>query len=358
MRVADKTVYDQINSGLTRNRSDLARLQAQASTQKRVNKPSDDPLAAARVLAARTEVEGMDQFKRNADYSKSFLEYTDQSLGDLGDALQRAKELALGQANDASSNPTTRRVAAAEIRQLFNQAVQIGNRKFGDRFLFGGYQTLQAPFDTDGRYLGDDGAIAVQINPEGFVGLNVAGSFIFLGGPQKVAPMLSQGGDDVNPEPTPINTPEHLDQNNQTEPGEQVEIRGPASESSNMARPESANEPLAKSGVNIFHILKDLEIGLLTSDKQSIFTSLDTLDQSLEQVILARAQVGARIMGVDNSIETLGKSKVNAKISASELEDADVFATVNDINKAENTLKATLATSGKLIQPSLLDFLR
>jgi len=72
---------------------------------------------------------------------------------------------------------------------------------------------------------------------------------------------------------------------------------------------------------------------------------------------LARAQVGSRAAVIENYSQTLEKAKVDNQIAISELEDADVFKTVSDINKTESTLQATLQTSGKLIQKSLLDFL-
>ena len=58
MRIADKMNYDQVKSNLQKNRTELAEMQNQAATQKRINRPSDDPLASTRVLQARTEISG------------------------------------------------------------------------------------------------------------------------------------------------------------------------------------------------------------------------------------------------------------------------------------------------------------
>ncbi len=358
MRIADKSIYDQINSSLSKNRSDLSKLQTQASTQKRVNRPADDPLAAARVLVERTEVSGMDQYKKNADYARSFLEYADQSMGELTETLLRAKELALSQANDASSNETTRKVSATEVEQLFAQVVQIGNRKLGDRFLFGGYKTLEAPFDSKGGYRGDDGTILIQTNKDGFVHINIPGSELFHGESLASARLRNQGGSqppgngalgDRSPKPNGEVSPEQ---------SEELVFRGPASSSVESPPAGFKEEEDSSQGVNLFKVLKELEAGLRTGDKRTIHESLDFLDEALEQVILSRSQLGARIMGLNNASETLDKSKINSKITQSQLEDADLFSTVNDLNKSETTLKATLATSGKMVQPSLLDFLR
>ena len=75
-------------------------------------------------------------------------------------------------------------------------------------------------------------------------------------------------------------------------------------------------------------------------------------------MVLTRAQVGARSTTLDNLTQTKEKEKVEDQIMISSLEDADIYSTVSDINKTESTLQATLQTSGKLIQKSLMDFIR
>lgn len=82
------------------------------------------------------------------------------------------------------------------------------------------------------------------------------------------------------------------------------------------------------------------------------------MDDAIQQVVLTRSQVGSRGMTLDALVQTLEKQKVESQITVSQLEDADIFSTVSDINKTESTLQATLQTSGKLIQPTLMDFLR
>src|SRR6476661_8946886 len=117
MRIADKMNYDQVTSNLSKNRTEMAELQNQAATQKRVTKPSDDPLAAARVLAGKIDINSNSQFLKSVYNAKTFLEFSEQSLGELADTITRAKELAISQSNDASANEGTRKVVASEIAQ-------------------------------------------------------------------------------------------------------------------------------------------------------------------------------------------------------------------------------------------------
>ena len=73
MRIADKMQFDQVKGNLQKNRAQMSELQNQAATQKRVTKPSDDPLAASRVLSNRIDLQGNKQFLKNLNYAKSFL---------------------------------------------------------------------------------------------------------------------------------------------------------------------------------------------------------------------------------------------------------------------------------------------
>jgi flagellar hook-associated protein 3 FlgL len=360
LRVSDKVQYDQVIDNITKNRSDMAKLQNQAATQKRVTKPSDDPVAASRVLSSRLEVQGNDQYQKSLDYARSFLEFTDQSLAELTEYLARVKELALSQANDASANHQTRRVTAAEVRQIFDQIVQVSNRKLGDRFVFGGYKTKTRPFDLAGNYRGDAGEILIQVDKGSFVAANLPGSKVFHG------QSMSRDGIAHNTTDQPTTVEQLAEQkknrqkqNEKTPPDSGPEVRGPAGQKSTETSGDSNLEtPIDEGGINIFNVVKRVELALKTNDKQVIQDNLEALDRSLDQVVLARAQVGSRVMVLNNSMESLQKTQIDAQAVASSLEDVDIFEVVSDINRNESQLQATMQTSGKLLPRSLMDFLR
>lgn len=346
MRIADKMNYEQVNSGLQKNRNELSSLQNQAATQKRINKPSDDPLAATRVLAARTDIGASQQYIKNINQAKTFLEFSDQSLGELTEILVRAKELAIAQSSDAGANDATRKVTATEIEQLHGQAVQVGNRKIGDRFLFGGFKTTNPPFTTNGEYRGDDGEIKIAINKEANVSMNVPGSRIFIG--------ENKRGVRAEPKAEPDSTVA-------------TELRGPASAESSEESGQGSAEGVDLSGLgeswrnrgtNIFSVLSDFEVSLRANSKEGVQDTLERIDEALAQVVLTRSEVGSRLATLNSANENLTKGVVDSKALASSLEDVDTFELVSDLNKSETTLKASLASSSKLIQPSLLDFLR
>jgi flagellar hook-associated protein 3 FlgL len=357
MRVADKQSFEQVNANIGKNRQTMSELQNQAATQKRVTKPSDDPLAASRVLSHRVDLQGNQQFTKSLGYARSFLEYTDQSLSEITDTLVRAKELAIRQASDGSSGEETRRAVATEIDQLYNQLVQVGNRKLGDRFIFGGYRTQSAPFTMQGEYHGDEGEMLIHVDKDAFLAMNTPGSRVFMG-----SGFTAHGPKFVTPEQAM--TIEELDKSKEegkSPDGRPVEIRGPASLKKEGEDPDPVLLQAGRTtddGVNLFRILRDLSTAMKTNDKAGIQDSLDLIDQGVSQVVLTRAQVGSRSTTLDNYTQSKEKEKVEDKIAISSLEDADIYSTVSDINKTESTLQATLQTSGKLIQKSLLDFIR
>ena len=362
MRISDKMGYEQVKTNLSKNRSEMADLQGQAASQKRISKPSDDPLGATRILQTRTEIAGSQQFLKSINHARTFLGYSEQSLGDLTEVLVRAKELAIAQANDASTNPNARAATAEEIDQLFHQAVQVGNRKLADRFLFGGFKTTQPPFAADGTYHGDNGEIKISIQKEGAVAMNMPGGRIFLGrdvkAPARTGPGPAQtfiDSSQKNPAIVPEGrTPASL-------PGERAarqvaEPPNPIIEAD--AKDTGLTSSLGDKGVNVFHVLNALSTSLRVDDKQGIQESLDGLDSALDQVVQCRAQLGAKMSSLTIAQDAHQKEQIDTKTLASSLEDADTIELVSDINKTEATLKAALSTSGKLIQPSLLDFLR
>lgn len=370
MRVADKVAFDQVNSNIAKNRSEMATLQNQAATQKRVTKPSDDPVASSRVLFARTELRGNEQFIKNLNYARGFLDYTEQSLTELSELLVRAKELAISQASDGSTNEQAKRAVAAEIRQLHEQLVRVGNRKLGERFIFGGFKTTETPFDSEGNYKGDNGEMKIHVDKASFLPMNLPGNAVFLG------EGISRDGVriDAEKQPTTVEELKALTAKEDPQPEKgadgniEVAHRGPASlrtppsvtdgadtQPSEGKMIASARE--TENGVNIFKTVENLDISLRANDKMGVQESIDALDDALQQVILARATLGSRVSVIDKALDSLHSIGVDTKSNISQLEDADAFEVISNINKTESSLQATLSTSGKLIQKSLLDFL-
>lgn len=359
MRISDKMQQHQVLNGLNKNRTELSNLQNQASSLKRITKPSDDPIGVSRIMENRTDSNNMTQFDKNIFLGKSFLETTETTLAQMGDVIVRAKELALQAANDTNQG-IPREMIASEVEQLYNSIVEMSNRRFGERFIFAGHKTTEAPFTKEGKYQGDNGQLQIQTLDGQFMPINLLGSQVFLGED------LSYGGNVSREQVIPKTVEElqkykidQIEAEFQKEEAQQnqLETRGPA----NVGSVQRVNEldPVSKArGVNIFQMVMGLEAALRTDDKLGIQESLDALDQAMNQVNLARSEVGGRINQLIATSESIQRSIVDNKAYNSQIEDADVFQVMTDINKSNQTLEATLSTSQKFMSQSLLDFLR
>lgn len=341
MRVADKMNYNQSLNAINKNRQEMMVYQNQAASQKRINKPSDDPLGSARILEKKTEMQGFDQYKRNILSAKEFVEYSEQSLSQASELLIRAKELAIDQADDSANGAESRRIVAGEVRQIYEQMVNIANRRFGDRFLFGGYKSMTTPFDMTGTYFGDDAEVEVQIEKDAYITTNLPGSVVFMG------KKLHQ--------PLPV---QETIQDDKTK----AELRGPSSQDplapSSQTITSSSQGAWGPQSVNVFETLRDLEVGLRANDKSVVQNSLEYLDSAISQVNMARGELGSRISSLNTGLETLQKLHVDSKVIQSEIEDVDMYDLVNNLTKTQTQLEASLSTSGKMLKTTLLDFLR
>ena len=321
MRVTENTSYGVVRDSISRSKGRIEKLQTQSATLKKLNTPSDDPIGSAKVLEIRTDKVNNDQFQMNAKLTETFLANSDHALGELADIMVRAKEIALGQSSGASSTEDTRLGVSEEVTQLFQQAVSVGNRRIGERYLFGGYKTQKPPIDAEGRYQGDDGQIMVEIAKDVFLSMNVTGVDAFNSQPAASA-----------------------DTKRQTYRAPAAELQGPE-----QAGPEN---------VNVFDVLQNLRIGLLTGNLDGIRDTLERFDTMHSRLISMRAKVGSRVQGLQSTADALERHNItNAQLSQS-IEDADMAQVVSDLAKEEAVFRSALQSSQKLIQPTLMDFLK
>jgi flagellar hook-associated protein 3 FlgL len=114
----------------------------------------------------------------------------------------------------------------------------------------------------------------------------------------------------------------------------------------------------AMETINAFHELDALRVGLLTNDTVTIRDTLDRLDEIIKNTVTTRAKLSARVQGIDAAIgATQRADNQNAEL-ATQLEDADYAELWSNMAKEETVLRSSLHAAQKLIQPTLLEFLR
>lgn len=333
MRVTENTNFETVRSTIRDAKGRLDTLQGQAATMKKLNTPSDDPIAAAKILEVRTDKVLNEQFVTNGKLAETQLASADHALAEMADLVVRAKEIAIGQASGASSNSDTRHNVAEEVTQLFNQAVAAANRRIGDRYIFSGYKTNRPAVDESGKYRGDDGQIMVEIAKGVFLTTNVPGIDAFNTQPQASNDRFRDGY-----------------------PENGVTVEGRSLSSINAEGAELP--PGAPENVNLFDELQSLRVNLLTGNLEGIRDSLDRLDQVHSKLISTRSKVGSRLQGLQSANLAAEKQNVTNAQLASALEDADMAQVMSDMAKEETVYRSALQSAQKLIQPTLMDFLK
>lgn len=155
----------------------LMDIQKQIASQKKYNKPSDNPSEVARGMAVGTSLARNEQFQRNMEDAVSWLSNTDKALNQITDIITAIREKVIYACNGALS-ATDRDAIAKDIEALRDELVQTANFDVEGRHLLSGFDTATPAFSKskDGTvaYQGDDGRIQFQIEKgeTGLVSLN------------------------------------------------------------------------------------------------------------------------------------------------------------------------------------------
>ena len=299
MRVSERMRYEQVSQRVHDSKSQNAKAMDRLSSQKEITHLSDNPIGAVEMMRLRDNVLDTRQFQSNVEYSKGFLERSETALSSLTDNLIRAKELTVAMSNDTYDRKS-REATAREIKEVMDEIVQTGNTTFNGRYIFGGFRNQTPPLSTDGDYLGDDGAIFVQVAQGDYRQVNLVGREVF----------------EVN------------------------------------------DQERAKGHGNLFSSLELLYEGLKTNDKDAIHKVLAELDFHLEKTSSNLASLGAMSNVLKNTGERMQSQEVITRAQLSKVQDTDVFDATSEFKRTEAVLQGTLLASTKLLQPSLLNFLQ
>jgi flagellar hook-associated protein 3 FlgL len=263
----------------------MQKLQNQLSTGREINKPSDDPFKTARSMELTTNISANDRYASNIDEGIGWLETTDETLGQIGDALTTIYEKTVEGGNGAYGEDE-RNALKDNIDQLRQQIIQIGNSVYDGRYIFGGDKTTDSPFNLDGTYNGSNNGLIREFSP---------GVTMDIG---------TQGG------------------------------------------------AFADAIGVIDNIISDLSIN------KSPVNNITDIKNSIDKILTLRSEAGSKTKRLEdmkskNETETFNMTELLSKTA-----DIDVAEKYMEYTVAENVYTAALQTGSKILQPSLLDFLR
>lgn len=296
-RVTQSMLNSQMLRNINTNMNRMQTLQDQLSTGRKINKPSDDPVGISFSMRYRSELNVNEQYESNVAASQSWMDYTDTMLDQAGKVLHRVRELAVEGANGTNSKESLEAMRI-EIDQMYGQMVNIGNSQFDGKYVFNGQLTDLKPFPDEENAMS---AVTDTREIQFEIGLGV-----------RMA--VNKTADQVFGEPD--------------------------------------------TETNIFQVFKDLSKALSDQNYDGVSTALGKLDQRMDAFLGVRSDVGAKSNRIQLAAERLQDIDVNVTSLLSKTEDADIAKVITNIKMDENVYQASLSAGSRLIQPSLVDFLR
>ncbi|NLO39457.1 MAG: flagellar hook-associated protein FlgL [Ruminiclostridium sp.] len=302
MRITNNMLINNMISNLNTNLNRMNKYQNQLATGKKISLPSDDPIVASRALKLRTDVAEIEQYQRNVDDASSWMEITETTLEQMGEVMQRVRELTV-QGSNGTSTPEDLDKIKQEMDQLKIQMTHLANTTYSGRYIFSGYKTDKPLMDENGVFLIDI-ANSEQINYEIGIGddinINVAGSDLFNNGTDAAATGTS----------------------------------------------------------SLIGTFDTLIAALGSGDNSAVGNTLSQIDADMNNILRVRSGLGARMNRLELTANRLGDDFINFTKLMSKNEDVDMAEAIMGLQNEENVYRASLSAGAKVIQPSLVDFLR
>lgn len=160
MRVTELTKHNAVQKNLNRTSESLQKILVGVSNGKVLNKPSDDPVGAAKVQDFHTSINHSKTLEKNIVADKVWLSSCEATIRQIVEIMMHVKQLALEGSNGATTNEF-RQSLSKEIELITNDLINLGNKKEGKLYLFSGTKTFTKPLEiqpsikpADVRYYG------------------------------------------------------------------------------------------------------------------------------------------------------------------------------------------------------------
>ena len=302
MRITNNMLINNMMHNLSNNLTRTQKYQYQLATGKKIRLPSDDPIVAAKALKLRTDVSEIQQFKRNTDDAINWMDITESTLNQITELVHRMREITNQAANGTNTAEDVEKIKA-EAEHLKKQLIDLANITYAGRYIFSGFKTDKPLLDENGNFniaVSNSEQIRFEIGIGDDIDVNVPGSDLFNGG------MNANSGD--------------------------------------------------KS--NFVKVFDDVIAAMESDDKTQLSSLLADIDDQIENLLRVRAGLGARRNRVELTANRLDDDLVSFTNLMSKNEDVDMAEAIMNLQNEANVYMASLATSAKVIQPSLVDFLK
>lgn len=303
-------------TNLNKNLNRMNKYQQQMQSGKKFSLPSDDPIAASKSIKLYTDQSKIEQYKTNIRDAKSWILSTEDSVAHIGEVLSRTRDLMTQAANGTNSEDETRAIAA-EVRQLRDQLIHVANSAHAGRTLFTGYKTNKKLLDADGNYV--------------------------IG--------LTSNGPDQEVSRYNVGVAEHIEVNTVG-----IRLFGKGDDPTNFDF--GAVDVTAGEKSSVIEFFDQLIINLENEETEIVGQKLDDIDEIIKNTLNIRAELGAKVNRLDLTLNRIESDALNQKRLLSENEDADIAEVIMNMKMAESVYLSSMAVGTRIIQPTLVDFLR
>jgi flagellar hook-associated protein 3 FlgL len=177
-RIPNQMLVTNSLNALQQSFAKLADLQDQASSLKRLRKPSDAPADVVSAMQLHAGIDRNDQYTRNLSDAQGWLGNADSALTGAVTQLQKVNDLVV-QASNASTDANARAGIAAQIDQIRNSLIGIANTQYAGRPIFAGTASGNVAYDATGQFVGVSSAVERNIAPGQRIQVNVNGDTVF-----------------------------------------------------------------------------------------------------------------------------------------------------------------------------------
>lgn len=302
MRIATGYAQKVALDGITDRQAALIKSQEQLGSGKRINRPSDDPAAAAEAEKVRSRQARMDAEKRAVGYAQQQLSNADNTIGDATAVLQSARETLLRGANSTNNN-SDRFTVGNNLSAIRDQLLVVVNRSDGTGgFVFGGQGANSAPIAADGTtYNAQPGTVQV--------GQTLSSPVSFDGRANFTASSTGTGTESI------------------------------------FAQLDAA-----------IAVFKDPNATALSAAAIAQ-TTLGSVDRSIDRLGVTRATVGERLNAVETHLKDLENGTIDNAMRMAALVDVDFAAAISNMAQNQTTVEAALKSYSTISKMSLFNFL-
>lgn len=307
MKISTRLLFDRGSAQMSNVQTQLAKSQAQLAQGKQIINASDAPNQAATIQRLKSILNKQDSYQSSLDTIKARLQGEDSTLQNVSDLLVRAKEVAVQGAND-TLNAGDCKALGTEMQALRDQLLSLANTKDSNgNYLFSGSRVKQPAFAETANgspaYMGDQTRMNVRVGDQRSIPINRTGTDAFV-------------------------------------PVARIDADGKT------------------SGIGFFQVMDNLITGLNTNKATDIRRGVGELDDLMQGVSLARANVGTNLNVVDQQTAVIEDTALNLKTTLSSIEDLDYASAITKMNQQMMSLEAAQASFAKVSQLNLFNYIK